>query len=58
VPGQYLNVTEVKRMVKNLNMKISQQGVIIVNCRVEELLKQAVERAKQNRRKIIMPHDL
>ncbi len=55
---KYIVSAEVKRFVKSMNLKISNQAIIIVNGRVEEIVKKAAVRAKLNRRKTIMPHDI
>ena len=58
MPVQYLITSEVKKIVQNLDMRISEKAIIDSNDRVAELLKKAAYRAKKNGRKTIMPQDL
>lgn len=62
MPAQYLKTSEVKKIAHNLDMRISQQVIIDSNHLVGELLKKllkrAAQRAKENRRKTILPRDL
>ena len=55
---EYLVKSRVLELVKSLNCKISSQGIIIVNGRIEKLLKDAAVRAKMNKRITIMPQDI
>ena len=55
---KYLISSEIRKLAKNLNCRISSKAVIVVNGRVEDFLKKAAERAKTNRRKTIMPWDM
>jgi histone H3/H4 len=41
-----------------MESRISNEAIIIVNGRVEEIVKEAANRAKLNSRKTIMPHDI
>ena len=58
MPDKYLIISEVKKMAKNLDMRISERAIIDTNDRVAKLLKKAAYRAKENGRKTIMPQDL
>ena len=55
---EYLVKSRVLKLVGSLNCKISSQAIIIVNGRIEQLFKDAAERAKMNKRKTIMPQDI
>lgn len=54
----YVLKSKVRELVKNLNFRISSEAIIVVNSKVEEIIKKAAERAKKNNRKTIMPQDL
>jgi len=49
---------EVIAIAKSYGVKISEQAIIDINGRIRNIIKRATERAKANRRKTIMPHDL
>lgn len=54
----YVLKSKVRELAKNLNFRISSEAIIVVNSKVEEIMKKATERAKKNNRKTIMPQDL
>ena len=58
MPDKCLIFSEVRKMAKNLDMRISEKAIIDTNDRVAELLKKAAYRAKENGRKTIMVQDL
>ena len=58
MPSNYVKITEIKKIAKGLNMRISQQAIIDSNDFVADLLKKAAYRAKMNGRVTIMPQDL
>jgi len=56
--SNYIVNSEIKNFVHKANLNISSEAIIIVDGRVDELLKRAVKRARGNRRKTIMPYDI
>ena len=58
MPTEYIVSSRVRALARNLNFNISSKGVIVVNGRVEDIIKRAAERAKANKRKTIMPQDI
>ena len=55
---RYVMKTRVQKTARTLGVRIDDKGIIVVNGRVEEILKKAARRAKLNGRKTIAPHDL
>jgi histone H3/H4 len=58
MPTEYLVSSRVRELTKKLNFSMSSTGIIVVNGRVEEIIKKAAERARANNRKTIMPQDI
>jgi histone H3/H4 len=56
--GNYVVKSEVKRLVKELDCRLSEEGMNAAQSRVEEMVRKAAERAKANNRKTIMPQDI
>ena len=54
----YVLKSKVRELAKKHNFRISANAIIIINGMIEEILKKAVERAKKNTRKTILPQDL
>lgn len=54
----YTIKSKVQKLVKDLNMRISSKAIIIVDSRIEEMLKKAAKRAQGNKRRTIMPQDI
>jgi hypothetical protein len=55
--AKYLIARRVKERAKALKVRISPAAIDIVDGRIQDMLK-AAERAKENKRKTIMPHDI
>lgn len=54
----YILKSNIKKLAKSLNLRISANAIIIVNSRVEEILKKAAKRARENNRKTIKSQDI
>lgn len=54
----YVNKSKIQEFARSYNLRISPETIIIINGRVEEMLKEAAKRAQDNNRKTIMPYDL
>ena len=54
----YTVKSKVQKLVKGINMRISSKAIIIIDGRIEEILKQAAKRAQENKRRTIMPQDI
>jgi histone H3/H4 len=56
--GNLVVKSEVKRLVKEMDYRLGEEGMNALNSQVEELIKKAAERAKGNNRKTIMAQDI
>jgi histone H3/H4 len=56
--AKYLIARRVKERAKALKVRISPAAVDVVDSHIQDMLKKAAERAKENKRKTIMPHDI
>jgi len=54
----YILKSKVRNLAKDLNLRISADAIIVVNSRVEEILKKAAKRARENKRKTIKSQDI
>jgi len=54
----YTVKSKVQKLVKGINMWISSKAIIIIDGRIEEILKKAAKRAQGNKRRTIMPQDI
>jgi histone H3/H4 len=54
----YVVASRIQHFAGKQKMRLSSKAIIIVDSRIEELLKTAITRAKGNGRKTIMPYDL
>ncbi len=49
--------SRVRELAKDAGVRISQDAIIVINGRAEELVRKAAERAKANHRKTIQKQD-
>ncbi len=56
--AKYLIARRVKERTKALKVRISPAAIDTVDGLIQDMLKKAAERAKENKRKTIMPHDI
>ena len=56
--AKYVIARRVKDRAKALKVRISPSAIDIVDGHIQDMLKKAAERAKENKRKTIMPHDV
>ena len=50
--------SKVRQVLRNLDMRTDSELIHAVNTRVQEMLTSAADRAKQNKRSTVRPHDL
>jgi len=53
-----LNQSAARKLAKTLNIHIGTSGIKALNTRIEELMKEAAQRARKARRKTILERDL
>jgi len=56
--ANYVIARRVKERAKALKVRISPAAIEAIDARVQEMLKKAAERAKENKRKTVMSHDI
>jgi histone H3/H4 len=54
----YVVASRIQQLAGKQKMRLSSKAIMILDSRIEELLKEAAKRAKGNGRKTIMPYDL
>jgi histone H3/H4 len=54
----YVVASRIQQFAGKQKMRLSSKAITVVDNRIEELLKDAIKRAKGNGRKTIMPYDL
>ena len=57
-PKGYIVKSKIKDFSHQVGLNISSKAIIIIEGRIEEILKKAAKRAKANHRKTIMPYDV
>ncbi len=53
-----LNMSAAKRIIKQNDLKIDHKALVLLETKVTDLLRQAVFRAKSNRRKTLLLRDV